>query len=191
MPMSCCMCELEETAQSLRADTNEVAAREHQCSIVTGTSVLLNMVFLSMGGMLGTSAGARTRTWAEVNVRPRPLENRNHTLKRCHYVSDPHQHVPYQCRRHQSVAIVCFAETSVFLNIAHPQLCSPHGTRLQCVCAVFCRDTRTRHHVRGSGHRLLPLSSAGAVVCTHLSVSVRVLSVLCLCCQFSFCAVCL
>ena len=29
--MSCCMCELEETAQSLRADTHEVAAREHQC----------------------------------------------------------------------------------------------------------------------------------------------------------------
>ena len=142
----------------------------------------MSMVFVSMGGTPGTSAGARTRTWAEVNVRPRPLVNRNHTLERYHYVSDPHQQVSYHCRRHQCVAIACFAETSVFLNIARPQLCSPHGTRLQCVCAVS-------RHTHASPRQefwppLLPPLLCECCVCTHLRMSVRVHPVLCLCYQF-------
>ena len=69
MTTSCCKCEPMETGPSLGDDTHAVAARpewarEHG----------LHMgVVHCVGGFfrLGPSKGAQTRTWAEVNVRPR------------------------------------------------------------------------------------------------------------------------
>ena len=137
--------------------------------------------FLSMGGMLGTSAGARTRTWAEVNVRPRPLENRNHTLKRCHYVSDPHQQVPYQCRRHQSVATVCFAEGLPCFSTMPTRSCVRHICTQppMCLCSFLSLHTNASPRQEFCPPPLLPLLCE-CCVCTHLRMSVRVLLVLCL-----------
>ena len=76
--------------------------------------------------------------WAEVNVRHRRPMNRNHRLKRftmCLIFINKSLFVfdvaPSICSHR-----LFRRGTSVFLNIAHPQLCSPHGTRLQCVFAV-------------------------------------------------------
>ena len=72
MSMSCCMCKPMETAQSLGDDTHAVGARpkwasEHGIHTECGPVV-------SIGCKPGPSTSARTRTWAEVNVRPQPLE---------------------------------------------------------------------------------------------------------------------
>ena len=75
MSMSCCMCEPMETAPSLGDDTHAVGARpkwtrEHGIHAERGPIV-------SVGCTPGPSTSARTRTWAEVNVRP---WNVHHTL---------------------------------------------------------------------------------------------------------------
>ena len=74
MPMSCCMCEPMETAQSLGDDTHAVAmgpmwAGEHGLHCVVWS-------LMSVGCKPGQSTGARTRTRANVSVRPRPLAQR-------------------------------------------------------------------------------------------------------------------
>ena len=71
IPMSCCMCEPTETAQSLSDDTHAVAtrpkwAREHGLHAVCG---LLRRWVAS----LAHRKVLETRTRANVNVRPRPL----------------------------------------------------------------------------------------------------------------------
>ena len=150
------------------------------------------MVFVSMGGTLGTSAGARTRTWAEVNVRPRPLVNRNHTLERYHCVSDPHQQVSYHCRRHQCVAIALFRRDFGVSQQSPTRSCVRHiGTKApMCLCSFLSRYTHASPRQEFWPPPPPPLLCE-CCVCTHLRMSVRVLPVLCLCCQFSFCAVCL
>ena len=74
MSMSCCMCEPMETAQSLGDDTHAVVlgpmwASEHGLHCVVWS-------LLSVGCKPGPSISARTRTRADVNVRPRPLAQR-------------------------------------------------------------------------------------------------------------------
>ena len=74
MPMSCCMCEPMKTAWSLGDHRSAVGtrpkwAREHRLHSM--------WPLLSVGEKLGPSTSARTRTWADVNVRLGPLANVN------------------------------------------------------------------------------------------------------------------
>ena len=70
--MSCCMCEPLETAQSLW--------RRHTCGGYTAKVGRDHGLHTVCGPMRRWVAGLahrkvlETRTWAEVNVRPRPLE---------------------------------------------------------------------------------------------------------------------
>ena len=74
MSMSCCTCEPMETAQSLGDDTHAVGtrpkwARKHGLRIWCGPSCRW-VARVAHRQVLGT------RTWANVNVRPRPLAQR-------------------------------------------------------------------------------------------------------------------
>ena len=68
MSMSCCMCEPTEKAQSLGDDTHAVGTGARTAHLVWS--------FMSVGCKPGPSIGARTRTRADMNVRPRPFAQR-------------------------------------------------------------------------------------------------------------------
>ena len=69
--MSCCMCEPVETVQSPDDDTHAVGTRP-KWARERGLHTQCGPFFLSVGCKPGPSIGDRTRTRANVNVRPRP-----------------------------------------------------------------------------------------------------------------------
>ena len=69
MFMSCCMCEPMETAQSRGDHTHEAATRTKGRERAR-TAHWVFLFFMSVGGKPGPSTSARTRTWADLNVRP-------------------------------------------------------------------------------------------------------------------------